>query len=192
LKADDKDALWQRILSDYAYQLSYLEGLQGALGNAYKDPREYKGYRGKDTGGRHVTKKSAKQKDVPKNVHTIPYLMWAYEVSKCIFKRRLKQQKMGLPLCEASLTKYIGLSVIECRELARERYNPKFFYSHEKAMLSRDPTSDDQCVPEWKKYKYRVGYFGKIFDNAVSIGEDMSHYDARPQPYIKDDIMDAL
>jgi hypothetical protein len=60
-------------------------------------------------------------------------------------------------------------------------------------MLSRDPTSDDQRVQEWEKYKYRVGYFGKIFDNAVAIGEDMSHYerlaeehDAR-QPYIKDD-----
>jgi hypothetical protein len=39
-------------------------------------------------------------------------------------------------LCFTSPTKHIGLSVIECRELARERYNPKLFYSHEKAMLS--------------------------------------------------------
>ncbi len=28
-----------------------------------------------DTGGRYVTKKTGKHKGVPKNVHTIPYLM---------------------------------------------------------------------------------------------------------------------
>jgi hypothetical protein len=76
--------------------------------------------------------------------------MWAFEVSKCTFNRRLKQQKMGLPLREASPTKHTGLSVIECWELARERYNTNFFYSHEKAMLSRDPASDDQRVRSGK------------------------------------------
>ena len=32
LKQDDKPAMWQRVLSDYQCQLSYMEGLQGALG----------------------------------------------------------------------------------------------------------------------------------------------------------------
>jgi hypothetical protein len=198
LKPDDKESLWQRVLTDYACQLSYLEGLQGALGDEYEDPRDYKGHRGKDTGGRYATKKTGKHQGVPKNVHTIPYLMWAYEVSKCTFKRRLKQKKVGMRLSDDSPTRHKGLSVIECRELARERYNPKFFYSHEQAMLTRDPTCDAQRVPEWKKYKYRVGYFGKMFDDIVSKGEDISLYERlakehdAQQPYIKDDIMDAL
>jgi hypothetical protein len=137
-------------------------------------------------------------------------------VNKCTFKRRLKQQKMGRPLGETKPTKHTGQFVIECRELARERFNPKFFYSHQNAMLSkdcteedmrvpewklykyRDCTEEDMRVPEWKLYKYRVGYFGKKYEDLVAKGEDMSHYvrlakekDAR-QPYIKDDILDAL
>ncbi len=97
LKQDDKESLWQRVLSDYACQLSYLEGLQGGLGDTYKDPRDYKGHRGQDTGGRYVSKKTGKNQGVPKNVHTIPYLMMAYEVSKCTFKRRLRQKKWECP-----------------------------------------------------------------------------------------------
>jgi hypothetical protein len=65
-------------------------------------------------------------------------------------------------------------------------------------MLTRDPTCKAQRVPEWKLYKHRVGYFGKIYDDQVAKSEDMLHYerlskehDAR-QPYIKEDIMDAL
>ena len=79
LHPDDKNALWQRIMSDYNCQQAYLEGLQGALGKDYKDPRDYKGIRGKETGGRFVSLKKGKQIGVPKNVHTIPYLMWAYD-----------------------------------------------------------------------------------------------------------------
>ncbi len=93
---------------------------------------------------------------------------------------------------------YKGQSVIESRELALERYNPKFFYAHEKAMVTRTPTCDDQKVPAWNIYKYRVGHFGKEYDTIVENGGDVSHYirlvkqhDVR-QPYIKDDIMDAL
>jgi hypothetical protein len=32
-----------RIMTDYHCQLAFLEGLQHALGDAYKDPREYTG-----------------------------------------------------------------------------------------------------------------------------------------------------
>ena len=91
-----------------------------------------------------------------------------------------------------------GLSVIESRELALERYNPKFFYAHEHAMMMHNPTLEDQRVPEWTIYKYRIGYFGKQFDKLVERGEDYSEYtrlakqhDVR-QPYIKEDILDAL
>ncbi len=47
-------------------------------------------------------------------------------------------------------------------------------------------------------YKHRVGYFERLYDELEAKGEDLSHYerltkehDAR-QPFIKDDIMDAL
>jgi hypothetical protein len=77
-------------------------------------------------------------------------------------------------------------------------------------MMMRNPTStsEDQRVPDWTKYKYRIGYFGKQFDKLVENGEDISEYtrsqfdkseytrlakqhDVR-QPFIKEDIMDAL
>jgi hypothetical protein len=43
LPKENKKAKWARIMTDYHCQLAYLEGLQHALGDAYKDPREYKG-----------------------------------------------------------------------------------------------------------------------------------------------------
>jgi hypothetical protein len=71
----NKNALWQRVLSDYACQQAHLEGLQGALGAAYQDPRDYKDHRGKDSGGRYISVKKGKQIGVPKNVLAISYLM---------------------------------------------------------------------------------------------------------------------
>ena len=121
-------------------------------------------------------------------------------MNKCSFKRRLKTQKMGIStLADVSKSpEYKGHSVIESRQLALERYNPKFFCAHEQAMLHRNPTSEEQRVPEWRKYKYRTAFFGKQFEQMVANGEDTSQYtrfakqhDAR-QPYIKEDIMDAL
>jgi hypothetical protein len=65
-------------------------------------------------------------------------------------------------------------------------------------MLMRNPTSEDQRVPDWTVYKYEIGYFGKQFDKSVSNGEDISEFtrlakqhDVR-QPLIKEDILDAL
>ena len=200
LKPDDKQELWARVLSDYKCQLSCLEGMKEVLGDKFVDPRDYKGTRGKDTGGRYVSTKSKRQTGVPLNVYTIPYLMWAYNVNKCSFKRRLKSEKMGITITPDVTNSPVnkGLSVIESRELAQERYNPEFFYAHEHAMMMRNPTLEDQRVPEWTTYKYRIGYFGKQFDKLVERGEDYSEYtrlakqhDVR-QPYIKEDILDAL
>ncbi len=200
LKPDDKKELWARVLSDYKCQLSCLEGMKEVLGDEFVDPRDYKGTRGKDTGGRYVSTKSKRQTGVPLNVYTIQYLMWAYNVNKCSFKRRLKSEKMGINITpdvtDSPVNK--GLSVIESRELAQERYNPKCFYAHEQAMMMRNPTLEDQRVPEWTIYKYRIGYFGKQFDKLVESGQDYSEYtrlakqhDVR-QPFIKEDILDAL
>jgi hypothetical protein len=111
--------------------------MKEVLGDKFVDPRDYKGTRGKDTGGRYISTKSTRQRGVPLNVYTIPYLMWAYNVNKCSFKRRLKSEKLGInikPDVSASPVNK-GLSVIESRELALERYNPKCFYAHEKATV---------------------------------------------------------
>jgi hypothetical protein len=174
--------------------------MKEVLGDKFVDPRDYKGTRGKDTGGRFISTKSKRQKGVPLNVYTIPYLMWAYNVNKCSFKRRLKNEKMGIKIKADNTDSPVnkGLSVIESRELALERFNPKFFYAHEQAMMMRNPTCADQRVPDWNKYKYRIGCFGKHFDKLVENGEDISQYtrlakqhDVR-QPFIKEDILDAL
>jgi hypothetical protein len=139
-------ALYQ---SDYRCKQACLEGMKEVLGGEYVDPREYKGTRGKDSGGRYVSTKAGRQKGVPQNVYTMPYLMWAYDVNKCTFKRRLKNQKMGIAIVGdvAKPNNDKGVSVIDSRELALERYNPKFFYAHEKALLTRNPTCEDQRVP---------------------------------------------
>ncbi len=49
------------------------------------------------------------------------------------------RKMMGLPLRAASPTKHIGPSVIEWRELARERYNTKkfFLFTRESYALTR-------------------------------------------------------
>ena len=95
--------------------------------------------------------------------------MWAYNVNKCSFKRRLKNEKMGIKIKPDNTDSPVnkGLLVIESRELALERFNPKFFYAHEQAMMMRNPTYEDQRVPDWNKYKYRIGYFGKQFDKLI-------------------------
>jgi hypothetical protein len=88
---------WARIMTDYNCQLAYLQRLEHALGDAYKDPREYTGVRrATDSGGKYVSLKKSSQQGVPKNVCTIPYLMWAYDVTKCTFKRKIEGIKAKL------------------------------------------------------------------------------------------------
>ncbi len=88
--------------------------------------------------------------------------------------------------------------MITDRQLARERYDAKLFYAREKALQSREPTEAAQKVPEWRCYKYRVAFGGKRFEENVLSAEEMSYnsrlarkHDER-QPYIQQDIMDAL
>jgi hypothetical protein len=64
-------------------------------GNMYLCIYEYTGVRSSDSGGKYVSMKKSSQQGVPKNIYTIPYLMWAYNVSKCTFKRKLKESKQG-------------------------------------------------------------------------------------------------
>ncbi len=141
-----------------------------------------------------LLKKVVSKAYVPKNMYTIPYLMWAYDVTKCTFKRKLKESKQSY----TSVTtpkKYTGTSVIDCREMARERYNAKHFYCHHQALTSRAPMEDDMLTPLWHKCKHRVAYWGKQFDQLVAEDGDVTMYtrmarehDER-QPYIQGDLL---
>ena len=176
LPTDNKVAKWARIMTDYNCQLAYLQGLQHALGAAYKDPRDYTGIRATDSGGKYVSLKKSSQQGVPKNMYTIPYLMWAYDVNKCTFKRKLKESKQSYTAV-TTIKKHTGTSVIDCRDMARERYNAKHFYCHHQALTSREPTEDDMITrPLWHKYKHRVAYWGIKFDQLVAEGGDVSMY----------------
>ena len=197
LIADTKAALWARVLSDYACTEAAREGMAKALGSAYVDPRDHKGVKGKDSGGKFVSLKKASQQGVPKNVWTLGYLVYAYGVDKATFRRRWKAAKEGVPICEP-VGKHIGTSVINNRQLASERYDAKFFYAREKALQYLEPTAPEQKTPQWRNYKFRVAYWGKQFEETTLTAEEMAYYarlvrehDER-QPYIQQDIMDAL
>jgi hypothetical protein len=80
------EALWQRVMSDYKCQLSAIEGTRLALGTSFNDPRDHKGNQGE--GGKFVSLKKDTQADVPKNMWTIPYLLYAYDVKRSNFQTR--------------------------------------------------------------------------------------------------------
>jgi hypothetical protein len=152
LISDTKSALWTRVLSDYACTEAAREGMEKALGSNYVDPREHKGVHGKDTGGKFVSLKVESQIGIPKNICTLGYLVYAYDVDKATFRRRLKASKEGISIGE-TVGKHIGTSVINNRQLARERFDAKFFYAREKAMQSREATEPAQNVKKWQCYK---------------------------------------
>ncbi len=57
--------------------------MKEVLADQYKDPRNYKlkGVKGKISGGKFITLKKESQAHVPKNVHSLGYLLYAYGVS---------------------------------------------------------------------------------------------------------------
>ncbi len=79
-----REALWKRILSDYKCQLAAIEGMRLALGDNFNDPRDYKGQSGE--GGNFVSTKKESQRDIPKNMWTIPVLLHAYDVKRSNFQ----------------------------------------------------------------------------------------------------------
>ncbi len=117
-------------------------GLSKALGDKYVDPREHKGIQGKASGGNFVSLKKASQMDVPKNMWTLGYLVYAYGVDRATFRRRLKAEKAGIVI-GGTIGKHIGTSVINNRQLARERYDAKCFYARQKA-LTASPLKTDK------------------------------------------------
>ena len=88
LLADTKSALWARVLSDYTCTEAARDGMEQALGDKYQDPREHKGVKGKASSGRFVSVQNGRQRGIPKNMWTLGYLAYAYNVDKATFRRR--------------------------------------------------------------------------------------------------------
>jgi hypothetical protein len=136
LHPSDEDLLWKRVISDFKCQESYREGMKAVLGADYKDPREYTGKIGKNSGGKFVSQKTPSQQGVPKNVHSLAYLLYAYNVSKTTFFRRRDSFTCGKLSTVLGKGYNKGLTAIDNREIASEWYTARFFYAREKAMSS--------------------------------------------------------
>jgi hypothetical protein len=130
----NEESLWKRILSDYKCQLSAIEGMRLALGDAFVDPREHKGENGES--GKYVLAKSASQIDVPKNMWTIPYLLHAYDVKRSNFQNKRKQDRKGAAMLTQKEKKQYnkGDCVITNRAASRRMYNAKYFFARKKAL----------------------------------------------------------
>ncbi len=67
-----------------------------ALGLAFKDPCEHFGTVGEAV--KFVSLKKDSQRDVPKNMWTIPYILHAYDVKRSNFQNKRRADKNGLTL----------------------------------------------------------------------------------------------
>jgi hypothetical protein len=62
-------------------------------GNDFKDPRNaFKN--DSDRGGIYVSQRTSEQTGIPQNVFTIPYLLFAYNVKRTTFQRKLKKHTL--------------------------------------------------------------------------------------------------
>jgi hypothetical protein len=119
------EALWQRVMSDYKCQLSAIESMRLALGGSFNDPRDHKGNQG--DGGKFVSLKKETQADVPKNMWTIPFLLYTYDVKRSNFQNKTKNDKLGVSKLTEGLKKRVqwnkGYCVITDRVASRRKYN---------------------------------------------------------------------
>ncbi len=153
----------------------------------YSDPREYRGVRGKNSGGKFVSLKRESQAHVPKNVHSLGYLLYAYGVSKTTFFRKRDAEKMGTALERANskpahLKHYhpeAGKTAIDNRVIARDYYTPRFFFAREQAMGTTILLDKYGArYPGWDTYQTRHKQWGLIYDDEMKKGTDMSRYGA--------------
>ena len=75
--------------------MAAVDGMREVLGDSFEDPRTHLHYPGTDSGGKFVSAKKESQRDVPKNVYTIGYLLHAYDVSRTSFYRYRKTGPPG-------------------------------------------------------------------------------------------------
>jgi hypothetical protein len=135
MEAND-EALWKRVLSDYKCQLAAIEGMRLALGPKFTDPRETKGHNGEF--GKFVSQKKESQQDIPKNMWTIPYLLYAFDLKRSNFQNKRKaDKKVATTLTREMNQKRVqynkGDCVITNRAASRRKYNARYCFSRKKA-----------------------------------------------------------
>ncbi len=168
------EALWQRVMSDYKCQLSALEGMRLALGPSFKDPREHKGHQGDE--GKFVSLRKESQADVPKNMWTIPYLLYAYDVKRSNFQNKRKNDKLGVSKLTEGLKKRVqwnkGQCVITNREASRKKYNARYFFSRMKAL-------NVGTIPEFKEGRINAPNSDNFLEEEVYRRKEWNSYNTR-------------
>ena len=113
--------------------------------------------------------KKDSQRDIPKNMWTIPYLLHAYDVKRSNFQNKRSDDKQGINRLTEGLkrrTQYnVGDCVITNRAASKRMYTARYFYSRAKALnpatipVYIDVAQHDEGVyrtREWSGYLYRV------------------------------------
>jgi hypothetical protein len=167
LMEGNPEGLWKRVISDYKCQLSAIEGMRLALGASFTDPREYKGKAGADS--KFVSEKKDSQRDIPKNMWTIPYLLHAYDVKRSNFQNKRRDDQKGINVLTGGLARRKqynkGDCVITNRVASRRLYTERYFYSRSKALnLETVPVYKNAALHdaglcrtrEWNSYTFRV------------------------------------
>jgi hypothetical protein len=139
MEAND-EGLWKRVISDYKCQLSAIEGMRLALGDKFTDPREYKGKASSD--GKFVSEKKESQRDIPKNMRTIPFLLHAYDVKRSSFQNKRRDDKKGINVLTGGLARRVqynkGDCVITNRGASRRLYTERYTRMQRYMMLAYD------------------------------------------------------
>jgi hypothetical protein len=71
--------------------------MKEVLADQFKDHRDYKGVQGKNSGGKFISLKKDSQSHVPKNAHSLVYLLYAYGVSKKNFGKETRRNVGPFP-----------------------------------------------------------------------------------------------
>ena len=131
----------------------------------------------------------------PKNALTIPYLLYAYDVPRSSFRRRVGSDKKGV-----TIDGYDGrhqkkakdfISVNESRTAAATMYTPRHMFVTEHLMCG-GPLSYGQ------KHTGRLKELALRFDALVGSGAYVSHWDRLLKehdskwPFIRQELIDAL
>ena len=88
----DKKHIQHLVMADYQSQLAAVENGKDIMGQDH-DPRSYVGKKSKRSCGKFISLKKESQGGIPKNVYTVPYLIYAYGVPETTFKRWRKALK---------------------------------------------------------------------------------------------------